>query len=230
MRYFQYNRIDLRNNDNLKDEYIALIEKEKSEVKKDKKYTRLSLAISTVAFILYIIISAVVLLSIPTPDSYFITMLILTIKITSAFVLLPVGIWLMFWGLYPSLEQRFHANYTKVINKYITNSCPYLRAYYGLEDPYIVTKCYDSSDRDFKNSDICIFIVNDELHISPVLVNGFFNMEREVDCYAFMRYELGLAPVKKSKLSTYELRSGDTYFILDKHAKKFFDTHYWVNV
>ena len=230
MRYFKYNRIDYSQDPQIREEYNALLKKEKNEIKKDKMWTRLSLLISTVVLIVYIFVFVAVLIVIPTPNGLLAGVLVEGLKLVHTMVFIPIGIWIAYWVIYPSLEQKFHANYTRTINKYITNSCPALMSYYELEEPYIVTKCYDSSERDFKNQDICLFIVNNELRIATVLVYGFFNMERNIDCYAYMRYELALTQIKNKKPSKYELRSGETYFVLDKNAKKFFDAHFWVNV
>ena len=192
-------------------------------------WTRLSYILSTLVLIISMLVLVVVLIAIPNPNVFLLTMLVEGFKYGLLLFIPIIGIWVTYWVLQPSLEERFHFRYIRSINKYITNSCPNLMAYYGLEEPYIITKCYDSSDMYFKNRNICLFIVDNELRIATVLVNGFFNMERDIECYAYMRYELALTQIKNKKPSKYELRSGETYFVLDKNAKKFFDAHFWVN-
>ena len=69
----------------------------------------------------------------------------------------------------------------------------HLRNYYGLSQPYLLTKCFAAADEKWKNHDVCIFIVDNELRITTDLVHGFLYGERDLGCYAFKRSEIALS-------------------------------------
>ena len=74
-----------------------------------------------------------------------------------------------------------------------------LREYYGWTEPCFVTKCYDSSDKKFKNRDVCIFLVDDELRITADLRHGFSIRENDSGCYTFKVNEFSLEQVQDEK-------------------------------
>ena len=97
------------------------------------------------------------------------------------------------------------------------------RAYYGWEEPCIVTKCYDSSDRKFKNRDICIFLFRDELRISADLKHGFSVRERDLGCYSFQIGEISLSQTQENGLLITRLESDGTFFYMGRRAKRFIE-------
>lgn len=105
----------------------------------------------------------------------------------------------------------------------ISKACTHLRTYYGLQEPYIVTKCFDASDPKFKNHDVCIFIVGDELRITANLVHGFLHGKRDLGCYAFPKQEIVLSKQQKTGQLMVELKGDNAFFLLGYRAKSFIE-------
>jgi len=104
--------------------------------------------------------------------------------------------------------------------------CANLRDFYGLQEPHIVTKCYDASDKRFKNHDVCLFVVGDELRLTTNLLNGFFHREKDLGCYTFPREELAVSSLHTEKLQMTELRAGNTVFLLAARTERFVCKHF----
>ena len=68
----------------------------------------------------------------------------------------------------------------------------HLHKYYGLQEPYTVTKCYDSTDKRFKNKDVCIFECDGEIRLKKELCRTVNLTERDFGCYAFTADEMTL--------------------------------------
>ena len=107
-----------------------------------------------------------------------------------------------------------------------SQACEHLREFYGLQEPCIVTKCYESSDKEFKNHDVCIFVVGDELRITTNIKNGFFHEEKDLGCYAFRREEITLTKIEGEKFLMAELGAGEMTFLLGYRAKGFIEKNF----
>ena len=103
---------------------------------------------------------------------------------------------------------------------------PSWREYYGWTEPCVVTKCYDSSDKKFKNRDVCIFILNDELRITANLKHGFSIREKDLGCYAFKVDEFTVEQIQDEKILITELKSKDLFFRLGRRAKGFIEKRF----
>lgn len=90
----------------------------------------------------------------------------------------------------------------------------------------MITKCFDSTDRKFKNHDVCIFIVGDELRLTADLVRGFLHGERDLGCYAFKRHEITLSKLQEGNHLIAELKAENTAFLLGYRAKGFIDKNF----
>lgn len=107
----------------------------------------------------------------------------------------------------------------------LSKACECLREYYELQEPCIVTKCYDASDKRFVMHDVCLFVVGDELRITVNLKHGFFNDENDLGCYAFKRDEISLT-AQHGEYETVELKAEDTAFVLAQRAKRFIEANF----
>ena len=107
-----------------------------------------------------------------------------------------------------------------------SQACEHLREYYGLQEPCIVTKCFASSNENFKNHDVCIFVVGDELRITTNLKNGFVHREKDLGCHAFLRDEIMLTKIEGEKFLMAELGAGETAFLLGYRAKGFIEKNF----
>ena len=110
--------------------------------------------------------------------------------------------------------------------RFWSQACEHLCEYYGLQEPCLVTKCYDASDKEFKNHDVCIFVVGDELRITTNLKNGFIHSEKDLGCHAFRRDEISLTKIEGEKFLMAELKAGETAFLLGYRAKGFIDRNF----
>lgn len=108
----------------------------------------------------------------------------------------------------------------------LSKAAAHLREYYDLNEPCLLTKCYDASDEKWKDHDVCIFIAYDELRITTDLKHGFIHGERDLGCYAFRRSEISLSKCTDGKKLIAELRAADAYFMLGYRAKGFIEKNF----
>lgn len=100
-------------------------------------------------------------------------------------------------------------------------SSEYLREFYGCREPYLVTKCYQSSNARFNRHDVCIYVADGELRITANLHYGFFDPRRDLGCYALTREEIALTDAQYKDRPALELRTGDLTFLLGQKARAF---------
>lgn len=131
-------------------------------------------------------------------------------------VLLTIPLW--------KKVESFHIPTMK--KEIFSKACGHLREYYGVREPYMITKCFDATDKKFQNHDVCIFVVGDELRITTNLVQGFLYGERDLGCYAFKQNEIILTKQQKGNNLIAELRADDTVFLLGYRAKGFVDKNF----
>ena len=86
-----------------------------------------------------------------------------------------------------------------------------------------MTKCFDSTDRRFKNHDVCIFVFGDELRITTDLVRGFIHDEKDLGCYAFRKDEIRISKRINEERLILELSAGEIVFQLGYRAKRFIE-------
>ena len=107
-----------------------------------------------------------------------------------------------------------------------SKACVNLRNYYKLQEPYIITKCFDATDKKFKNHDVCIFVVRDELRITSNLIRGFLHGERDLGCYAFKQNEITLSKQQNGKYLIAERKADNNVFLLGYRAKGFIEKNF----
>ena len=95
-----------------------------------------------------------------------------------------------------------------------------------MQEPYIITKCFDAADKRFRDHDVCIFLVGDELRITTDLVRGFLHGERDLGCYAFSRKEITVSKQQDGEHLVAELKSDNTFFVLGYRAKGFIEKNF----
>ena len=224
MRYFKYKGLQTTEKVALREQYKALSKEEKRLVRKDRFLNTLGNVVFYTIFIVSFGCCFWGLKQIPIPENLFEVImchigkfilgavaLFLCITI-SALVALPI---------FSNNEGR-----QLIYQKFLAKTCEHLREFYGLQEPCIVTKCYDASDKKFKNHDVCIFVVGDELRITTNLKHGFFYEERDLGCHAFLRDEITLTKIEGEKFLMAELRAGETTFLLAYRAKGFIEQNF----
>ena len=137
------------------------------------------------------------------------------------FILLIIGAVLTFVLTMPLWKKVGSFNIPSMKKEIFSKACKHLRDYYQLQDPYIITKCFNSTDKKFVNHDVCIFVVGDELRITTDLVQGFLHGERDLGCYAFKKEEITLSKYNDGNHLIAELKADKIVFLLGYRAKGF---------
>lgn len=220
MRYFKYEGQEATGKVTRKERYARLSKLEKRLVRKDKIFnavgTTLCFAVGIACFLGCVSLidqipafDAVLLQIIRIICTVFLWIVAVVVSaIAGALVGTP------FWS-------RAAASRSMIQQSILSQECARLREYYGLQEPCLVTKCYESSDRKFKEHDVCIFVVGDELRITTNLKNGFLHAKKDLGCYAFQMDEISLSTLQGEKNLIAELKAEDTFFWLGYRAKAF---------
>lgn len=159
------------------------------KIKKSRFLTKLIIDIGMVIFFLLLCIIMYLIKLIPKPNEIFFkilygfgvfTLIILSLLICSLIIILP----------FTKLIERISFKEPQITKECISKSCEIIRQYYSLNDNYLLTKCFSSTNEDFINHDVCIFKYEDEIRLTVDIVNGYINGESNLGCYAFKIDEL----------------------------------------
>ena len=224
MRYFKYKGLQTTEDPVLRAQYAEY-------QKQEERFARRDMALGGIGCGLFLLVtgacfgfSVLGLTQIPEPEGNVFLMIAYMLGIA---ILGMVGMALsIIIGLLISVPIWKRANRRISRRDILSKACEYLREYYGLQEPCIVTKCYDASDKKFKNHDVCIFVVGDELRITTNLKNGFFREEKDLGCHAFLRDEVTIDKIEGEKFLMAELRAGETTFLLAYRAKGFIEKNF----
>jgi hypothetical protein len=170
--------------------------------------------------------SVYLLISIPHPNNRWLEAFVVIGKVIAEFVLLIISGLLTYGITYPLWKKVESFNIPLMKKVIFSKASSHLRDYYGLQEPYIITKCYDSTDEKFKNHDVCIFFVNDELRITTDLIRGFLHGHRDLGCYVLIRDEIVISKKRENNLLIAELKAEDTIFWLGYRAKRFIENSF----
>ena len=118
------------------------------------------------------------------------------------------------WGKRQNTEKA-------LLREALSVACTELKAFYQFQKPFLVTKCYRSSDRRFDRHDVCLFLVDGKLRLTVNLHYGFFDLRRDLGCYEFDFSEIELLPGRYKEREAVELRFGEITFLLGQQAKTF---------
>ena len=223
MRYFRYKNTDKNVNNALKEQYKTLTEDEKRTFRKKKRWQKFSTIVTLTIFICCLIAEIFLLKSIPVPNDNFLEVLVIVGKVIVGFILLIVSGSLTAILTTPLWKKVETFDIPLMKKEIFSKACKHLRDYYQLQEPYIITKCFEATDKNFQNHDVCIFIVGDELRITTDLIQGFLHGERDLGCYAFKAEEITLLKRNNGKHLVAELRADNTVFLLGYRAKGFID-------
>ena len=226
MRYFRYKNTNRNINNALKAQYKALTEDEKRPFRKEKRWRKFSILVSLMIYISCTVAGILLLKSIPLPHGLPLKVLVIVGKVAAGFILLIAG-GVITLGLTMPLWKKVDSFHIPSMKKEIfSKACEHLRDYYRLQEPYIVTKCFDATDQKFQKHDVCIFVVGDELRITTDLVRGFLHGERDLGCYAFKRDEITLLKQQAGNRLIVVLKAENTAFYLGYRAKSFIEKNF----
>lgn len=233
MRYFRKKTNKVYQNA-LKEHYKSLTKDEKRTVRKEKFWSIFSIITAHVTFFLPMLIGIYLIKLIPTLETIFLKILVITGKILIGIILTIVSGFLTYGVTLPLFKKAHSYNLPAMKKDVFSKACSHLRDYYGLQEPYIITKCFDSSNEAFKNHDICIFVVNNELRITVDLVRGFLYSDKDLGCYAFSGDEITLTKKQNEKQLLVELKvddgvSNNITFLLGYQAKGFIEKNFLTN-
>ena len=225
MRYFKYKGPKSTEMKAYKVQYATLTKEEKRQVRKSDFLAGLAHVVFLAFFGGGFLLCLWGLKHIPVPKS-----IILAILRHIGVFILGIGGFLVSGILgavaATPIYNKVDKSQMNMTRKITSQACEHLRKYYGLQEPCIVTKCYDASDEKFKNHDVCIFVVGDELRITTNLKNGFVHREKDLGCHAFLRDEVALTKIEGEKFLMAELTAGEVTFLLGYRAKGFIEKNF----
>ena len=92
-----------------------------------------------------------------------------------------------------------------------------LLKYYNISEDYLVTKCYDCSNRLLIDKDVLLFFHNGKLRIA----NDFTSTIKDFGWYEFGLDEFDMSYEKKEDIVTTEIKAEKLYLSLGRRAKPF---------
>lgn len=229
MRYFKYKDTNETEKNALKEQYTSLTKDEKLALRKAKMLSKVGTIIFFVVSIGCFLGGGFLIGQIPSSENLLLEILHFIGNIVLWSITVIVGIViggiaaLPFWA---TETPKTHIMKRKLLSE----ACAHLREYYELQEPCLVTKCYESSDKKFTNHDVCIFIVGDELRITTNLKHGFFHGENDLGCYAFKTEEISLSKRRGEQYLMAELKADNIEFLLGYRAKKFIERNFLASI
>ncbi len=221
MRYFKCDNLKPEDREMIIED-VSLTEVEKKRNRQGKLLNFAAIASVSIVFLVVFFGSEFMIAQIPPPQNAFLFVLAIIGRI-----ILTIGVFIVSILLGSLVSSPiFKLAQKKLVFKKIIafdKSLIFLREYYAWQEPCIVTKCYDSSDKKFKNRDICIFLVDDELRITADLKHGFSIRENDLGCYAFKADDFSLEQIQGEQFLITEFKSRDTVFHLGRRAKGFIE-------
>ena len=226
MRYFKCQNYEHMEDPVLRERFALLLKKEKRLKARQKWLSHLGNIVFVLVWTL-LFGGCIILISLLFPPSDSIFGKILNAILSGALAIFAGVITALpaIFAAIPFWNRKSTSLKTKK-QELLSMLCANLRDFYGLQEPHIVTKCYDASDKRFKNHDVCLFVAGDELRITANLLNGFFYREKDLGCYAFSRGELSVSSLHTEKLQMTEIRAGNTVFLLAARAERFVCKHF----
>lgn len=229
MRYFRYKNTDKNINNALKEHYKTLTKDEARIVRKEKCWSNFSVIVTVIVYFVCVFVGIVLLKIIPLPHTWLLKLLVGLSKVAIGFILLIASGFITIILTMPLWKKVGSFHIPTMKKEIFSKACVHLRDYYKLQEPYIITKCFDASDKKFQNHDVCIFVVGDELRLTTDLVRGFLHGERDLGCYVFKKEEINLSKQKKGNQLIAELRADNMVFLLGYRAKGFIDKNFITN-
>lgn len=233
MRYFKCETEP--NNEDLKAQHGALVQKKEKINRRDAVLDKLGWVVFAVAF-LGLMIGSQWPISCVTAAAWDVigretvilavisTIVAVVFAVTSEIAVFFCSIALaalMASPLWGPRESGIRKKEKELRQETLERACRHLREFYGFQEPCVVTKCYDSSDKRFKDHDICLFVAERELRLTTNLLHGFLDMRRDLGCYAFRPEEIQLSDSRAGERQAVELRCGEVTFLLGQRARSF---------
>jgi len=177
-------------------------------------------------FVCLLIAASCLLIMIPKPDE-------IALRVLAGIGLILLGLLMLMLSAIialiltiPILEKAIKYRLPEIKKEILSKATAHLRDYYDLNEPYIITKCFDASDKKWINHDVCIFVACGELRVTTNLIHGFIHGERDLGCCAFRRSEIALSKCRDDNRLKLELRAENSFFVLGYRAKGFIEKNF----
>ena len=229
MKYFRYKNINKTQSVANKELYKLMTDEQKRAFKKQRMWSRISSTVFLSIVFLLLGASFFAFSLIPMPTWWLWKVLVQLGIVLMGFVALLCSFLVAGIATIP-LEKRTNCFTPPPIPKTIyPKACQHLREYYGLCQPYVLTKCFDCTNKKFKNKDVCVFVAKGKLRITVDLVHGFLHGWKDAGCYVFDKKEISLAKIQTDKGLMLQLKAKDTVFLLGYTAKTFIQKNFLTN-
>ena len=224
MRYFKCDTLKQEDRKMITQD-VELTDEEKKSDRQGKFLNFLGTLLFFVVFVSVFIGSLFLIVRIPTSNNPFLFILVVIVMFILGLGALIVSVLIgacVSSPIYKKAQEKLVIQKRNSFDKSII----FLREYYGWTEPCIVTKCYDSSDKKFKNRDVCLYVFNNELRITADLKHGFSTKENDPGCYSFKIDEFSLEQIQDEKFLITKLKSEDLVFHLGRRAKGFIEKRF----
>lgn len=208
--------------------YQSLPTEKKRAVRKNKFWNILGIVVIYLVLSICLILGGTVIKSIPTMGSTLWKILLMIAKALLWCLLLVLSMAITAVVSSPILKKA-EAYREPAVNVEMRSllRCKQ-RNYYGMTEPYLVTKCFDCTDNRFINHDVCIFVANDELCVAADLVSR--HASKDLGCYCFRKDEIALTRLQDENRFVLELKAVDgtkeVAFRLGYRAKSFIEKNF----
>jgi hypothetical protein len=241
MRYFKYNHPKKTEKEIYKAELAAFGEKERRLLRKEKACgitaAVIAWAVGIAVFIFINYLSALLCTAqeafIAEADSVIIKILffliigivmialffvsIIVAGIAAGFSALPL------WNMESKAHKQLKSIRREHLHEISSKACEHIVEFYGLREPSITTKCYDSTDVKFKNKDIVIFECGGEIRIIRSFFGSVNLSENDFGCYAFKNREFSVSYTEYKGKRAALLDLGEVKLTLAARAKPFIE-------
>lgn len=225
MRYFRYENGDKTEDEILREQYRELAAKEKWLFRRRKWLNRFCSGLITVVSIGVFAVCIWLIGQIQEPEQPIWLILCVLLKIALGGCALVFSL-LVCVLLSLAFEGKLDVEKRAMQKELLSKACAHLREYYELQEPCLVTKCYDSSDHKFIDHDVCLFVVRDELRITTNLKHGFFHGDKDLGCYVLDREEITVSEAVWGGHKATELKAGEVRFLLCFRGGRFVEKHF----
>ena len=231
MRYFKYDHPKKHEKEIYKAELSALNENERKLMKKSYFLNRLAIAVFAAITIALLLISFAIAKSFAPKYENLLSFLILIPVCQFGIFILGSVITLIISALIAApifnasskYDKRLEELRREHLHEISSKACEHIVEFYGLREPSIVTKCYDSTDVKFKNKDIVIFECGGEIRILRSFFGSVNLSENDFGCYAFKNGEFSVSYTEYKGKRAAMLELDETKFILAARAKPFIE-------
>lgn len=228
MRYFRYKHTNRVYNDAWKAEFAQLTKDEQENVRRNKTLQTAGTIVFFTVAVVCVVGWSLAMQLIPHPTH----ILLQILWYGMFFLLMIVGLCIGVLAGYVAAAPIFNkvTDHPQAFRrKALQEACEPLRKFYGVQEPYILTKCFACSDEKFNNHDVCIFVHEDELRITTDLFRGFAYGDRDLGCYAFRADEISLTKREREGHLAAELKADNIVFLLGYRASGFVKKNFLSN-